>query len=102
VTEFHELADVAPWRHPYLILFFVFSVSANPSPRGGCDDRHEVLAGSLKRSTALSGYASDAEPSVCRCGSNMRSNRVNSDKLTDPDLLLERKRNAWSRLRPDS
>jgi hypothetical protein len=53
-------------------------------------------------STQLSGYASDSEFSVCRCGSNMWCNRVNSEKLNDPGLLLQRKRNAWWRPRPDS
>jgi hypothetical protein len=31
--------------------------------------------------------SASAEFSVCHCDSNMRCNRVNSDKLIDPDLL---------------
>jgi hypothetical protein len=80
-----------------LVLFFEFSVSANRSTSWRLS-RHEVLAG--LKAQALNGYASSSEFSVCRCGSNMWSNRVNSDKLTDPGLLL--KRNAWWRLTPDS
>src|ERR1700730_3995477 len=60
----------------------------------------EPPRGTGLKAPALNGYASASEFSVCRCGSNMWSNRVNSDKLTDPGLLW--KRNAWSRLRPDS
>src|SRR5262249_15718782 len=68
----------------------------------GWDDRHvKQFAGNLKRPSALSGYASDSEFSVCRCGNNMWSNRVKLDKPIDPGLLLRRP-NAWSPLRPDS
>jgi hypothetical protein len=45
----------------------------------------EVNAGSQAPS-ALSGYASDSEFSVCRCGSNTRNNRMNWDKPIYPGL----------------
>ena len=63
-----------------------------PPPRPLRKDRRAPLA--AKRPSALSGYASDSEFSVCRCGSNRRYNRVNSDKPIDPGLLLQRQWNA--------
>jgi hypothetical protein len=51
------------------------------------------------RPEIMTAYAS--EFSACRCGSNMRYNRARQDKLIDPGLLLLRRPNAWSRLKPD-
>jgi hypothetical protein len=40
--------------------------------------------------------SASAEFSVCRCDSNMRCSRVNSDKPIDPDLLrMILYPNAW-------
>jgi hypothetical protein len=52
--------------------------------------------------SALSGYASDSEFSVCRCGSNTWYNHANLETLIDPGLLrMILRANAWSRLKRD-
>ena len=89
------------WDLARFILPFVFSRQIALHVAAGMTATCSNLLAASSTPT-LSGYASEFEFSVCHCGSNMWCNRVNSDKLIDPGWLLQRKRNAWSRLTPDS